>query len=402
MPPHDLGRDYLIAVLWAIALGVTILFWPVAWRDRWVLAVAWAVRMIVALGFMLYYEWSYSVLDAYTYFAASDASTADWAAVRVGAGTANMEVLAWLHARLLPGSYHATKVSFALIGLIASYLFYRAAVAAQDRENRGLLALLLFFPSLLFWSSILGKDPLILLGVALYCWGTVRWQRSGRMSYLIAVVSGVLVASTIRIWFAPILLGPLFLMTLVGLRSNPQRILFGILGAVVLLAAVNVFRERFALATVEELLSTTNRVSQAWSKGGSALTLSAEFTSVGGMLRFLPLGMFTALFRPLPGEVMNPFGLLAGMEDVALLLLAGAALARTRLRELREPLVLWALALVVVWAALYSFVSYQNLGTAVRFRLQILPVLLLLSLHLARRRPVALPPPEEVDAPASP
>ncbi|MDQ3606039.1 MAG: hypothetical protein M3418_07635, partial [Gemmatimonadota bacterium] len=108
-----------------------------------------------------------------------------------------------------------------------------------------------------------------------------------------------------------------------------------------------------------------------------------QFTSIGGMLAFLPIGAFRALFRPLPGEVMNPFGILAGFENLFLLALGALAFWRARLRRLGEPLVQWALLLILIWAAFYGFVS-SNLGAAVRFKLQILPVLLLLLLHLSR------------------
>jgi hypothetical protein len=37
---------------------------------------------------------------------------------------------------------------------------------------------------------------------------------------------------------------------------------------------------------------------------------------------------------------------------------------------------LWAVALLVTWGLAYSLVTYKDLGTAVRFRLQIMPVLL--------------------------
>lgn len=389
MAPHDFAFDYLVALVWGVALGATIFVWPIPFAHRLVLLAAWAVRMVVALGFMLYYEWNYPTLDAYGYFAASLARTFDWSTVGFGLGTENLNAFAWLHAQVLPESYHAMKLTCALAGVIAAYLIYRAAVVALGHEKLVLLAVLLFAPGMLFWSTILGKDPLILLGVGLYAYGVVCWQRLGRVSYLALVAAGIVIAAGIRLWFAPILLGPLFLLTLIGLRSTLQRVVFAVLGGVLLWLAIEQFRARFALASIDELLSATTSLSQGWAYGGSAQEIGSAFTSIGSMIRFLPLGIFTALFRPLPGEVMNPFGLLAGLENLLLLGLAVVALVRLRLRALADPLVVWALAWVLAWAALYGFVSYQNLGTAVRFKLQILPVLLLLSLHLARRRPPA-------------
>jgi hypothetical protein len=101
--------------------------------------------------------------------------------------------------------------------------------------------------------------------------------------------------------------------------------------------------------------------------------------------------MFTALFRPLPGEISNAFGILAGLENLALLTIFLVAIKHFRSTELKNPVVLWGVLLVLVWTLAYAFISYQNLGGAVRFRLQILPIFLGLLLKFAiRNKPVEL------------
>jgi hypothetical protein len=59
---------------------------------------------------------------------------------------------------------------------------------------------------------------------------------------------------------------------------------------------------------------------------------------------------------------------------------------RTRLKDLREPLVLWALLTLIIWAMVYAVDSFQNLGTASRHRLEITPFMLGLILYLGRSR----------------
>ena len=103
---------------------------------------------------------------------------------------------------------------------------------------------------------------------------------------------------------------------------------------------------------------------------------------MGEMLSFAPIGMFTALFRPLPGEVNNIFGILAGLENGLLLFLIASGIYRARWRAWFDPAVVWALTTLLSWSFVYGFVSAQNLGSAFRFRLQILPVLLSLALYL--------------------
>ena len=93
----------------------------------------------------------------------------------------------------------------------------------------------------------------------------------------------------------------------------------------------------------------------------------------------------TALFRPLPGEVRNLFGLLAGLENLVFVILLIMAFFRTKLKELKDPLILWAIAICCIWGSLYGMIN-QNLGTFVRYKVQIFPIFLGLLLYLARPR----------------
>ena len=95
--------------------------------------------------------------------------------------------------------------------------------------------------------------------------------------------------------------------------------------------------------------------------------------------------LFQVLFRPFPGEVPGTVGLLAGLEGVVLLLMFIRVVYRSKLKDLKDPLVLWVIGIVMIWACTYSLIAY-NLGTIVRWRVQILPVFLGSLLYLGRRR----------------
>jgi len=382
IPQEDVATDYFIGLVWAITLGVSILAWPLPFRDKTGLLVAWVVKSLVTLGFMLLYEYNY-VLDSYGYFDGTRESPYLWQGIEFG-GTLIISTLAWLHHNFLLSSYHAMKVSFAMVGLIAIYILYRAAVIFMKRENIRVFYILALFPSVLFWSSILGKEPFFLLGLSLYVYGVVGFSQSKRSRSLLMIALGIIVVASIRMWLAPILSAPLVIYILLKMRGKVSKAKIIVIVLVVCLISIYQFINTFSMKNIDDIVTTTNRISHSGAFGGSAQEVP-EFTSIGSMVAFVPLGAFTALFRPLPGDVLNPFGLLAGLENVVLLVLLLRAIKRTRLEDLKEPLVIWAILLVIIWATIYGFVSYQNLGTAVRWRLQILPVLLGLLLYLGRR-----------------
>ncbi len=390
LPRPDVQSDYLVAVLWALLLWASILVWPVSKPHRNTLLALWGAKIFVTLGFMLLYEHFYPVLDFQIYLAMGSNPEVEWAGTGLGRGTENMVALAWMHGRFISPSYHAMKVSFAFVGLLGVYFFYRGIVLALGRDDLRMLLILGLFPSILFWSSILGKDPVVLLGIGLYAYGVMGWSRHMRWPYLLALAVGIWLATMIRVWAAPILLAPLVLAIPGQIRGAGARVAFILVSSAVLAASVFRFADAFGLETMQDLYSTTNAQSRAWAGGGSGQVMNAQFTGPVSMLKFMPIGAFTALFRPLPGEVMNPFGLLAGLESAVLLGLVVLAARRVRWATLRQPLIVWAVSLVVVWSSIYGFVSSQNLGSAVRFKLQILPVLLTVLLYLSRKDPPPL------------
>ncbi len=395
IPQPEIERDYLLAVGWGALLLLSILYWPVPKGDKRPLVLVWLAKLGVTLGAMLFYEHNYG-LDAYFYFAEPNEPGFRWRGFSLGDGTQNILMLSWLHQKVVPDSYHALKVSCAMLGMLGIYIFYRALVAYRGVEDVRIFYGLSLFPSILFWGSILGKDPIALLGICLYAYGVVKWYRSGRLVYLPLIVVGVAVAMIIRAWMGVILLAPLSVFALLRMRRAGARAVFVALVMGGLLFALSNFQDQFQVESSEDLYLTTHTVSRSWAYGGSAQEIGTDFDSLGSMVLFLPLGAFTAIYRPLPGEVLNVFGTFAGLENLVLLLATWVAFRRTSLRDLRDPLVLWAVLLVAVWAAAYGFVSYQNLGSGVRFRLQVMPFLLVLLMHLGRRRaPAPLPAAQE-------
>lgn len=387
IPQADLTGDYFLGVLWAVLLGLTVFLWPVSRTDKRCLLVAWIARCVVTLVVMLAYE-NFNGIDSFWYFENSTRSLpGEWAAFKLGEGTTNTMVLARYHARVLPDSFHMMKISFSMVGFIATYLLYRAAVLFLDREDIRILLALTLFPSMIFWSSTLGKDPITLLGIALYVYGVAAWYRTNQMRPLFVMLIGIWLAMSLRVWLGPILVAPLAVFVLARVRNLVSRLLFIGIVAGAFLYAGGRFQEQFHIESSNDLVTTVEmRAHSGGWRGNTAVSPGRSFTSVGQLVTFMPLGAFTALFRPLPGELMSVFGILAGFENLVLIVLLYQAFKRTRMSELKDPRVMWALALILTWSSIYGFISYQNLGAASRFRLQILPVLLGTLLYLRRDR----------------
>jgi hypothetical protein len=236
---------------------------------------------------------------------------------------------------------------------------------------------------MLFWSSIAGKDPLILFGIAGATYAVASWyHEGGRWPHLVLFLLAALLTALVRPWIGAMLVMALLFATVAqfvwrqfGVWGTALISLAGLGCAALVLVALS--------SQMGGLLLALEATSNGFAGGGSGVNAPLVFGSWKDVLLFLPVGVFTALFRPLPGEVGNAFGLLAGLENVLLLVLtAGVAwwvfTGKSGRARQGRPVILWILLTVVMWAGLYAFLSYQNLGTGVRFKAQILPLLFLL------------------------
>lgn len=392
IPQDNLFLDYVVGGFWALCLGSTILLWPVSATNRIWILYAWLARCGVTLGIMLFYERYYPDLDSYTYF--------DWAThselfrssyTSIINGTDLIVGLGWLQNHILPHSYHALKVTFSMAGLIGVYVLYRACVVVLDRESKVCFCVLAFFPSILFWSSTIGKDPLIFLGIAVFILGVIKWYYRPHTLNLVIPLLSVILVGLIRPWMGALLLSSFPMMAIWGRRSFfLKTVSLGIVG-VALFFSVSYLKTIFAIETSEDLLLMSDRVARGFSSGGSGQEVSVNLRDPGEFIGYLPIAIFSALFRPLPSEVSSPFGVLAGLENVSVLVLFFVAVKRASLKDFGNPIVLWGIYLTLAWAAMYGVLT-QNLGSAARFKLQILPVMLGVLLFLARKEGVMIVP----------
>ena len=376
VPSDNVLTDYAKGTAWAVALGASLFLWPVGLRDKGMLLGMWFIRCFVMLAVMLPYEEHYPGLDSWVYFTGAHAIDSDVLSILLKGNSSFVMLLGALHLRIGPDSYHAMKVSSGYVGLAAIYLLYRAAIALVRTEKPWIFWALGLYPSILFWSSIMGKDPVVLFGIALHIWGLVQVVSHGKRKHLLTVVAGLAVASVVRIWMGPILLVPALVLFALKIRHIGWRVLTVSAALALLAFLAPVTASRLEIDPTSDLFSSTQSLSRGWDKANSALHPDIQLNSMTDLILFTPQGVFAAYFRPLPGDLPHLLGWIAGLEDLILLLLSAWALLKMRKRYLRNHFFLWGVALLITWGLAYSLVSYKDLGTAVRFRLQIMPVLL--------------------------
>ena len=412
----DMALDYAIGMVWWAVFALAILIFGGA-SSRMLLA-AWLGRLFVTLIAMLFYEQHYG-LDSYEYFrfsltgrggmmgeenlyenlmpslSGSVQSRSEDSAIPLGAENTHRFILLL---RMVTGPFfHAMKVGCAFLGLLGVWYFYRAVVVAMGRPYPPAFYLLAFFPSILFWGSTLGKDPLQFFFLGLYAYGGAIWLVEGRMAALWFLGVGLLGSYMIRPGIGVISVIALTIATFFG-RSRWWQTGFLILMSLPMAAQgfLQVGKDQsFSLQSIEKRVTyeVVAELIQEKAQGiardtqttrGSGVDLS-NLTSGEAVINRLPEAMFSGLFRPLPFDISNPMTALAAIENTVVLVLAVAAIFQARFGYLRDSLFLWMATYLLLWTTTHGFIVMANFGSGARYKLQAWPFLLMGILLLVHR-----------------
>jgi len=267
---------------------------------------------------------------------------------------------------------------FGFIGLLAFDAALREVTWDKSRNIRLLASLIVFLPSVSFWSSGLGKDALSFCAMGLALWAALSLKNRWWL-----LVGAMLIMLLVR----PHMAGMLGL----GLAGSfvfqrgiplPQRV---VLGGVAIVAAAYLVPLGLNYAGVGEDAGAQDVMQYIEGrqghnlKGGGAVDISSMSP---------PVQMFTYLFRPTVIEARNLFSLAAALDNTILLFLfvaGGWALIRKPLPAhlvAHNRMFLWIYSL---GAWLILAMTTANLGIALRQKWMFAPTLIFLLISVIGR-----------------
>jgi hypothetical protein len=269
-------------------------------------------------------------------------------------------------------------MAYSWLAFCGLYLFHRAfAIAVPGAPTRSYSRLVLFWPSLLYWPSSIGKEAWMVFSLGTGAYGAARCLGPERTRVYGADLAGVLLAGRVRPHVAVLLAASTAGTYLARGRRRRGLALAAVAATQGIQAARFLRRSGIRDENVAAALEATVRRT---SKLGGA-----EFTPPIVRSRALwPLVPPTILFRPHPLEAHNPQAMAAAVEGAALF-----AISAGRLRRLGgvrgQPYAALALAFSLLFCG--AFAGVANFGVLARQRVQLLPFyMVLISLPPAERR----------------
>lgn len=292
--------------------------------------------------------------------------------VEFDVGTRGVEFMAMLIYQLSGLSFLGMGLLFSIFGAIGLMAFdasLRHVTTGKPGNVRMLATVIVFLPSVSFWSAGLGKDALSFMALGLALWASMNL---GRRMLLMGLAIAVMLL--VRPHMAGLLVMGVAVASLLDGKANMVQKL--VIGAVALAAAASMVPFALQYAGVGEGASSSDVMDYIEGRQGHNME-GGGGVDIANMS--LPMQMFTYLFRPMPFEAHSIPALAASVDNVILLYLfvvgVGAMMKGVRGHPDINKYFILAYS---TGALLILSTTTANLGIAMRQKWMFVPLLIVL------------------------
>lgn len=273
---------------------------------------------------------------------------------------------------------------FSLIGWVLLYnsVFKKSSFATNIL---GLLVLLL--PSVLFWSSGVMKEPVLVLGLGVFVTGLLNKNTTKK---ILLLLSGSLLIVSVKFYVMACLL-PAAISFFVLKNSHSVPTVIGKYAATLALIALVAFNIQQVVPAINPTQILINKHTHsvkeaAYFNAGSRIDIPI-LTNTADILKAIPVGIWNVVFRPYLWEGKNIMMLASALENVVVLCVVLLCLLNFRQVNFGQlNLALFLLTASITYFALIG-ISTPVLGNIVRYRAPLLPLLLFALILLAEIKP---------------
>lgn len=289
-------------------------------------------------------------------------------------------------------SFIALSLWYSLFAFWGLWQLYKVFLYFYPAYYKELGYIIVFYPSAIFWSSSVLKDPMCIgaLGFLVYSTTSIFfWYKNIIRNSIIAVVSGIMVyiiKPYIIIAFAPAFFFWLFLQYNHKIKSSFVRRFLAIFVIIISLFGGSYLyknltdseaTKRYSQEAVIESIKEQGKNFKA--SGGSVFSLGSFEPTPLGLAKMFPKAINATLYRPYIWEIRNPLMLISALESCVLLVVSIIILFRFKFNIFRlvnvilsEPLVLFSLVFTIIFAGAVG-ISTLNFGALVRYKIPCLP-----------------------------
>ena len=342
-------------------------------KDRLSLRQLWILHLLVSLYFCFFVFG-----DAIGYWRASKNMSFQSFVLNLyeAKGTYFLYSLNYFPAKVLNLSYFAGTMLYSFLGFVGITYFYIVVVKTIPYNSKfkkiKLFPNLLFLPNLHFWSSGIGKDTLLFLAIAMFCYSMLNIKRN--IVFLIfSLILSFLVRPHITLFLA-VSFGLAYLFS-----QDVSAIKRAFLVLILIGLSIKILPVVLEYSKIEE--TSIDSFDKFSKKKASALSGVSSGSSIDISSYPFPLKVFSFLYRPFFFDIRSIPALIASVENLILLVLTIRVLKNEPLKTFNSsPTVIKGLLFFLIIGTLAFSQSLGNIGIMIRMRNMFLPGMLIFFL----------------------
>lgn len=262
---------------------------------------------------------------------------------------------------------------FGSIGLLAFDGSLQQAVKNKSKFLKRLATVIVFLPSVSFWSSAIGKDAISFLAMGLALWAALQLNKR-----IALMVVAILLMLVVRPHMAGMIVIALAASIMFDSKTSlVKRFLLGCI-ALVGTAVMVPFALQYAgvsdPSSAEALMEYVETRQSYNMDGGGGVDIASMS---------LPMQLFTYMFRPVIFEARSITAMAAALDNLILLylfIMGGYALIKKKAKSFTENRKFMWVYVGLAWLVLAM--TTANLGIAVRQKWMFAPILIFLLISL--------------------
>ncbi len=269
-----------------------------------------------------------------------------------------------------------------LTGLTGIYRFF----ADRLKDRRRLLLFAVFFlPSVLFWGSGVLKEGLLFFGLGMLLWHTQRLIQKKKIILSVSMIAGALLLLLYTKFYIIMIMLPLLLTYVWCTLTSPKLSIIKYLAVLCafLLLGLNVhliFPEYNFVHILVQKQHDFIALSQSV-QSGSSISIQPLNDSFWSILMHTPQSLYNSMFLPWFFQGGSPLNIIAGFENLMIIIIAGICIFCSRFRVTQTPL-FWLCALFALGIFALTGLTTPVVGAIVRYKVPALPFLVIAFIML--------------------
>lgn len=288
------------------------------------------------------------------------------------------------------GNYHIHTLFFCMMSVTGLFGLYKSVIHFFKGKEKILKYLLFFTPSVLFWSSGVLKEPIILLSLGLIFMSIYNLINRKKVFINLLVLILFLNCLFLIKFYVFVALIPVLIPFIFSLTPYLKKLLFnyGLSLLIFILIALSMKHISPNLDFIDILSKKQNsfiRMAE-YNRAGSCFEIQKIESNLISVIKAVPKGIVNCFVRPLPWNISSKIQILPVVENIMILFFILLSIYHAFYHKTIKKIASYKFLLTCIFFTLILFsiigISTPVAGALVRYKVPALPFLMMLLLLL--------------------